>query len=123
MNIEKILNTKDFKLTNARKTILELLIKAEKALCYEDLKDILHMDKATFYRNILRFEEEEIVNSFESNDKKRYYEISKKKHPHFICTVCSKIECIHQELKLNLDGYQINNVILKGICKACLNTK
>ncbi len=120
MNIETILNKKDFKLTSARKTILEVLIKANKPLCYEDIKDTLDMDKATFYRNILKFEEENIINSFESNDKKRYYEISKKKHPHFICTVCSKIECIHQNLNLNLEGYQINNIILKGICKNCL---
>ncbi len=120
MNIENILNKKDFKLTNARKTILEILIKANRPLSYEDIKDSLDMDKATFYRNILKFEEEDIINSFESNDKKRYYEISKKVHPHFICTVCSKIECIHQDLNLSLRGYQIDNIILKGICQNCL---
>ena len=39
----------------------------------EDIKSDISMDKATFYRNISKFEEEDILNSFESNDKKRYY--------------------------------------------------
>ena len=33
------------------------------------------LEKATFYRNITIFEEENLINSFESNDKKRYFEI------------------------------------------------
>jgi len=120
MNIEKIINSKNIKLTNARKAILEILISSDKPLSYEDIKNKLSMDKATFYRNITKFEEEDIINSFESNDKKRYFEIQKTKHSHFICTTCSKIECIHEKLDLNLSEYQIDNIIIKGICPKCL---
>lgn len=120
MNIEKLINTKNIKLTNARKAILEILLSSDKPLSYEDIKDELLMDKATFYRNITKFEEENIINSFESNDKKRYFEIQKARHSHFICTDCSKIECIHEELGFKLPNYQINNIIIKGICPSCL---
>ena len=120
MNIEKITNEKNIKLTNARKAILEILITSDKPLSYEDIKNELSMDKATFYRNITKFEEEKMINSFESNDKKRYFEIQKTKHSHFICTTCSKIECIHEKLDLNLTKYQVDNVIIKGICPKCL---
>lgn len=120
MNIEKIINIKNIKLTNARKAILEILISSDKPLSYEDIKNELAMDKATFYRNITKFEEENIISSFESNDKKRYFEIQKTKHSHFICTTCSKIECIHEKLDLNLSKYQIDNIIIKGICPKCL---
>jgi len=123
MNIEKLTNEKNIKLTNARKTILEILINSDKPLSYEDIKNELSMDKATFYRNITKFEEENIINSFESNDKKRYFEIQKTKHSHFICTTCSKIECIHEKLDLNLLGYQVDNIIIKGICSNCLKIK
>jgi len=122
MNIEKLINTKNIKLTNARKAILEILISSDKPLSYEDIKNELSMDKATFYRNITKFEEENIINSFESNDKKRYFEILKIKHSHFICTRCSKIECIHKKLDLNLVNYQIDNIIIKGICPNCLES-
>jgi len=123
MNIEELTNQKNIKLTSARKVILKTLINADKPLCYEDMKNELLMDKATFYRNITKFEEENIINSFESNDKKRYYEIKKAKHSHFICTNCSLIECIHEDIDLNLKNYQIDNIIIKGICPKCLKKK
>jgi Fur family ferric uptake transcriptional regulator len=43
-------------------------------LSYEDIKSDISMDKASFYRNITKFEEQGILNSFESNDKKRYFD-------------------------------------------------
>jgi len=118
MKLENI--SKNIKLTTARKAILERLIESNKPLCYEDIKDSLSMDKATFYRNITKFEDEDIITSFESNDKKRYYEIINNKHPHFICTNCSKIECIHEPISIDLKGYKIDNIIIKGICPKCL---
>jgi Fur family ferric uptake transcriptional regulator len=123
MNIESIINNKNIKLTTARKAILDILLNSNKPLCYEDIKNKLSMDKATFYRNITKFEDESIISSFESNDKKRYFEIQKTKHSHFICTACSKIECIHKKLNFNLEGYKIDNIIIKGICTTCLLTE
>lgn len=120
MNIETLTHQKNIKLTTARIAILEILLNSNKPLCYEDIKDKLSMDKATFYRNITKFEDENIISSFESNDKKRYFEIQKTKHSHFICSSCSKIECIHEKLDFNLTGYQIDNIIIKGICPDCL---
>lgn len=120
MNLEELTNNKNIKLTTARKAILEILVKSNKPLCYEDIKDKLAMDKATFYRNIIKFEEEDIISTFESNDKKRYFEIQKTKHSHFICNVCSSIKCIHEKLDVSLEGYQIDNIIIKGICPNCL---
>jgi Fur family transcriptional regulator, ferric uptake regulator len=121
--IKNLTNITNIKLTNARKSILELLISSNKPLSYEDMKDNISMDKATFYRNITIFEEESIISSFESNDKKRYFEIAKTPHSHFICSSCSKIECIHKKLDFNMPEYKIENIIIKGICKDCLNKK
>lgn len=118
MNLEDI--SKTIKLTTARRAILEILVNSNKPLSYEDVKDSLAMDKATFYRNITKFEDENIISSFESNDKKRYFEIQKTKHAHFICNVCSKIECIHENLNINIKDHQIDNIIIKGICPNCL---
>ena len=122
-NITSLTNITNIKLTNARKSILELLIKSNKPLSYEDMKESISMDKATFYRNITIFEEENLISSFESNDKKRYFEIQKTQHSHFICNSCSKIECIHQKLDFFLDGCKIENIIIKGICRNCMEGK
>ncbi len=121
--MDKIINLTDItniKLTTARKSILELLINSNKPLSYEDMKENISMDKATFYRNITIFEEENLISSFESNDKKRYFEIKKTQHSHFICSSCSKVECIHEKVDFNLPNYKIENIIIKGICKDCL---
>lgn len=119
MKVEELVKNKDLKLTHARVEILEKLFDANKPLSYDDLKDDISMDKATFYRNISKFEDKKIVRSFESNDKKRYFEVSKIPHPHFICNQCNKIDCIKESLNLNLEGYIVQNIILKGICKEC----
>jgi Fur family ferric uptake transcriptional regulator len=87
------------------------------------MKENISMDKATFYRNITIFEEENLISSFESNDKKRYFEIRKTQHSHFICSSCSKIECIHEKVDFHLPNYKIENIIIKGICKDCLITE
>lgn len=118
--IEQLFTNTNLKMTTARMAILKLLTQANRPLCYEDIKNKLQMDKATFYRNITKFEEENIINSFESNDKKRYYEIHKSPHAHFICSLCSKIECI-KEQPIKLEGYKIENIIIKGVCPSCLN--
>ena len=121
MNIENIVKKKNIKLTTARRAILEILFYAKHPLSYEDIKQDIIMDKATFYRNITKFEQENIINSFESDDKKRYFEISQQPHPHFICTLCHKVECIKKPLNFDLEGYLIENIILKGLCKNCNN--
>ena len=121
--ITNLTNITNIKLTTARKSILELLVNSNKPLSYEDMKENISMDKATFYRNITIFEEENLINSFESNDKKRYFELKETQHSHFICSSCSKIECIHEKLEINLPNYKIENIIIKGICKSCLTSE
>ncbi len=119
MQIEKIILENNLKLTDARVNILKIFTSAKKPLSYDDLKNRLKMDKATFYRNMSKFEEESIVNAFESNDKKRYYEIKRKPHSHFICNICNDIECIYSFSDIKMKGYVIEDIILKGICKKC----
>jgi Fur family ferric uptake transcriptional regulator len=119
MKIEKLIEEKNLKLTTARKEMLEIFFRAKKPLSFEEVKDQLSMDKATFYRNIAKFEDESIINSFESNDKKRYYEVRKFPHAHFICNICNKIECLNGVLDVKIDKYVIQDMILKGVCKKC----
>ena len=119
MKIKKIIKEKKLKLTSARRELLEILAKEKKPISFEDIKDRLSMDKATFYRNISKFESESMVNSFESNDKKRYYELQNTPHSHFICNSCNSIECLKNVELINLEGYKITDMIFKGICKSC----
>jgi Fur family ferric uptake transcriptional regulator len=120
MKIEEIIKDKNLKLTPARVEILEILIEQNRPISYEDIRDRLTMDKATFYRNIAKFEESFIIRSFESNDKKRYFSLEENFHPHFICTKCNTISCLSKETPISLEGYKIESIIIKGICPECL---
>jgi len=119
MDIEHIIEEKNLKRTHARRELLEIFSQESKPLSFEDVKDRLHMDKATFYRNVAKFEHELILSSFEANDKKKYYELAYTPHAHFICTVCNSIECLKELPPLKLDGYSIDTMIFKGTCKLC----
>ncbi|MGE4511677.1 MAG: Fur family transcriptional regulator [Sulfurimonadaceae bacterium] len=119
MKIEKLIEEKNLKLTSARRELLEIFFHSLKPLSFEDVRSRIKMDKATFYRNVSKFEDQAILSSFESNDKKRYYELSTLKHAHFICKICNNIECVKESFSLTLEGYEIEDIILKGICKQC----
>lgn len=110
---------KGIKLTEARKEILNILTSSQAPLSYEDIKDKISMDKATFYRNISNFEQKNIINCVESHDKKRYFEIKNNAHAHFACKQCNKIECISTDTHITLPGYFIENIIIQGICSKC----
>ncbi len=115
-------NTK-LKITRARKQILEHLREATRPICYEDIKASLSMDKATFYRNIITFEAHGMIQCFESNNKKRYYELLKTPHAHFICTNCNTIHCIKRDVNIQLEPYRVDDIILKGLCPHCQETQ
>ncbi|MEJ2373716.1 MAG: transcriptional repressor [Sulfurimonas sp.] len=53
------------------------------------------------------------------NDKKRYYEIQKNPHAHFICNECNTIECLKDVQTPKIEGYQIVDTVFKGLCKEC----
>lgn len=119
MKIEALIKDKNIKLTTARVAILEAFEASDRPLCYDDIKSDISMDKATFYRNVSKFEEEGIVNAFESNDKKRYFEIKRKPHAHFVCVICNRVSCV-REFDIDLTGYEVHNVIIHGECQSCL---
>jgi len=119
MDIKNLMKNKNIRFTAARTELLEMLIEASKPVCYEDVKDRINMDKATFYRNIAKFVEEDIVSSFESNDKKSYFEMKVDSHPHFICNYCHSIQCVNNLGGVRLEGYEIESIILKGKCVRC----
>ncbi|GIU01681.1 transcriptional repressor [Sulfurovum sp. TSL6] len=121
MKIEELIKDKNIKLTTARVKLLEILKEADRPLCYEEIKNDISMDKATFYRNISKFEEEDILNAFESNDKKRYFEVKLNPHAHFVCVKCNSVECI-KNIDITLPHYEINNVIINGTCPSCLTS-
>jgi Fur family transcriptional regulator, ferric uptake regulator len=124
MNSKELIKSKSLKFTPARETLLDIFEKSSKPISYEDIRDGISMDKATFYRNVSAFENIGLLQSFESNDKKRYYHICKKPHNHFVCNICNRIECLNEiDNTLVPNNYLIQNVIIYGKCAKCNKKK
>ena len=107
------------KITDARSAILRVLKAARSPMRYEQMKVQMEqaMDKATFYRNIAKFEELGMVHKFESDDRKWYFELSTSTHAHFICEACHQITCM--DVDLGLVDAEVKSIVLKGTCKEC----
>ena len=107
------------KITDARSAILRVLKAARSPMSYEQMKVQMEqaMDKATFYRNIAKFEELGMVHKFESDDRKWYFELSTSTHAHFICEACHQITCM--DVDLGLVDVEVKSIVLKGTCKEC----
>lgn len=120
MNQRELIKSKFPKFTPAREALLDILEKSSKPISYEDIRDKISMDKATFYRNTSAFENVGLIKSFESNNKKRYYYICKQPHGHFVCNICNCIECLNEIDSLLIPkDYEIENIIIYGKCTKC----
>lgn len=109
----------NLKITGARSAILHVLKEARAPMSYEQIKAQMQhaMDKATFYRNVAKFEELGVLHKFEADNRKWYFELSTSTHAHFICEACHQITCIDVDL-----GYvdaEVKSIVLKGTCKEC----
>lgn len=119
MNIEYRIKDKGLKVTTPRLNIINMLDKCDKPICYNDIKDTISMDKATFYRTMSSFEETNIVTVIDSGDSKKYYELNKVPHSHFSCTKCHTIKCLPNNYLIKIDGCEIESVTIHGKCENC----
>lgn len=119
INSKEIIKMSGLKITAPREMLVELLSESEKPLCYNDIKSNISMDKATFYRTMNSFEEAKIVSAIESNDKKRYFELIREPHSHFLCNICHSLECISTNNTIELAGYTIDSITMRGVCAKC----
>lgn len=119
INPKEIMKLSGLKITSPREVLIELLNKSPKPLCYNDIKNDISMDKATFYRTMNSFEDANIVDIIDSSDKKRYFELKKEPHSHFSCNICHAIECINSSHVIELPGYKIQSITIHGLCTIC----
>lgn len=136
------LGEKNFKLTNQRRVVFEILIqKSEEHLSpeeiYDHIKDIYpEMGLATIYRTLQLFEKIGLVYKLNFDDGCYRYEILSPnnqevhQHHHLICKKCGKIIEVKEDLMNSLEeiiekqyNFEIKNHMVKftGVCSQCRN--
>lgn len=120
MNIEEKISQNGFRLTTPRKKILSIFAQQHHPISFENYSLLdPSLDKSTFYRTMQTFENAHIIHGIESDEGKRYFELSDELHPHFICQRCHTIICLPPINTPKLTGYQINSITYKGVCPQC----
>ncbi|MGS2727139.1 Fur family transcriptional regulator [Psychroserpens sp. BH13MA-6] len=119
--------------TPTKDAVMHLLLNSKKALSQDAIEKQLDIaiNRATIYRILNRFCEDEIVHKIVAEDGKQYFAICKKcEHPqegmshhfHFRCLSCDTVECLQIPVEYSVpNGYEVQNAncILTGICDDC----
>lgn len=118
--------------TATKEAVLAVLMSRGKAMSQESIisKIDVEADRATIYRILNRFCEDEIAHKIVADDGKQYFAVAQnfpnhslpKNHFHFRCTQCESIECLSAQVEFSLPkGYNVQqtNCVLIGICKDC----
>lgn len=101
------LRSRGFRITAARKAILEILSAGRKPLSASEvheslLKRRLKGDRVTVYRELDFLEKQGVVQAVQFQDRNRRYELaSLKHHHHLICQECNSVEdvCLEEDLE------------------------
>ncbi|WP_298487664.1 transcriptional repressor [uncultured Maribacter sp.] len=118
--------------TPAKEAVLNLLSSSRKALSQDAIEKQLNIviNRATIYRVLNRFCEDELVHKIVAEDGKQYFAICRNcketnevlHHFHFRCLSCDSIECLQVPVNYSVPkGYKVQNTscVLTGVCKDC----
>jgi len=117
--------------TQSKQEILAILKSSKSALSQDVIQSKLpEINRATIYRVLNRFCEDGIVHRVTGDDGKQYFAICKNcknkihrhNHFHFRCVKCGTIDCLKNEIKIELPkGYTFENFngVISGLCNKC----
>ncbi len=133
MNIADILKSVGLKHTTGREALLNVLMAAPFPLTQDEISLRLSevgLNRVTIYRALDSFHAAGLVHRIESGGrvwKFAYCGCGSREHchPHFICRVCGKVECLEDialpEIRNIKQGYSIEGqeLYLRGLCPLC----
>ena len=118
--------------TATQEAVLSVLTSKRRAMSQDAIVKQMKVnaDRATIYRILNRFCEDEIVHKIVADDGKQYFAVCVKcddmlssgNHFHFRCTKCETIECLPTIVEFKVpEKYVVQqmNCVLVGICKDC----
>lgn len=129
-----VLRREQFRITEPRKAMLEVLAIEPKPLSADEIHRLISRTKAdlvTVYRSLEAFEKAGIVQSFSLESGKSLYELVEENHHHhhIICRKCHRAEKLEfceaeklESLAKALGYTEVKHVLeLYGLCEDCKN--
>ena len=135
MTAEQILKNHNLKNTGCRKHIINELLRTEKALSENEIKQALPdlFDRVTFYRSLKTLEENNIIHRIILHDASVKYALNndvlaKADHPHFHCVQCDEVICLDAPATpapVLPKGFSFSSaqILFEGTCPTCKTDK
>ena len=133
--IAETLKKNQLSITDSRKKILELFMRANGALAHADIEHQsgTEFDRVTIYSTIQTFVEKGIIHTIPTADNSVRYALCKDQcspghhhddHVHFMCDACGTTYCLDHVVVPAIIlpiGFTVTqtDVIISGICKNC----
>jgi Fur family ferric uptake transcriptional regulator len=118
--------------TKSTTEVLSIFNNSITALSHEMLQEKLNtkIDRVTIYRILSRFIEDGVIHEIIADDGKKYFALCDNcegkhhhhNHFHFRCLTCGDVECLKEEVNVNLpQGYKAVtfNGLVSGYCLNC----
>jgi Fur family ferric uptake transcriptional regulator len=118
--------------TATKEAVLTSLRQADSALSHDMIRESISStaDRTTIYRILNRFCDDGLIHRIVADDGKQYFAICSScerddhnhDHFHFRCLNCEKVECLENEVSVNLPvGYRATNFngVVSGYCQEC----
>jgi Fur family ferric uptake transcriptional regulator len=134
-NINKILKENKLSLTEARRRVLELFLKADYALVGADIEKTLpaNIDRVTVYRTLQSFLKKGLIHLIPTTDDTIKYAFTKEdlkhkllqqNHVHFVCNNCNKTICLEGVTIPAIilpEGFKehFHELVITGVCNNC----
>lgn len=132
--ISDILKSRDLRTTAVREKVLELFLKAPKAITNRDIElEFDHIDRITLYRTLKAFEEKGLIHKIDDGsgtpkfakcidncDESHHHD----DHVHFHCNDCGDTFCIEEVEVPYIKSpskhlVKKTNIVLNGTCESC----
>jgi Fur family transcriptional regulator, ferric uptake regulator len=130
----RLLQGQGHRLTPARRTILEVLIRSGGHLSADDLADLVRQDRPgigrmTVYRTLDLLNELGLIRPvYQGTGAAHYVLMDNGHHHHLVCSTCDRViefdDCVLEEMAERLGGrfnFQVRGHLLEfyGLCEAC----
>lgn len=133
--IAETLKKNQLSITDSRKKILGIFVRANGALAHADIENQsgTEFDRVTIYRTLQTFVEKGIIHTIPTADNSVRYALCKDQcsaghhqddHVHFLCDACGTTYCLDHVVVPAVTlpkGFVITqtDVVMSGICKKC----
>ncbi len=131
-----LLRGRGLRVTRARRAVIAELLRERRPMSHGEMLVALQglrLDRATVYRVLVGLADADVLVRTDLGDRLWRFEVNGRsaenehEHPHFVCTACQSISCLHgvsvevsaPDSAPRAIGAQLYAVRLSGICDTC----